>query len=99
MDATSFCSADPVTGERHAMLISVVKGIVRLSTPMTNLPYLTHILNYAFGRYELTPMSELDDKEEFRGVGLRLTVMGERGEVARRARRLGEALGEGVQVA
>ena len=76
-----------------------MKGIVRLATPMTNISYATHILNYAFGRYELTPLPSLDDQEEFKGVGLRLTVMGERGEVARRARRLGEALGEGVQVA
>lgn len=44
-------------------------------------------------------MPELDDKEDFKGVSLRLTVMGERGEVARRSRRLAEALGEGVQVA
>lgn len=76
-----------------------VKGIVRLSTPGTTLPYLTHILNYAFGRHELTPMPDLDDKPEFAGVSIRLTVMGERGEVARRARRLAEALGEGVQMA
>lgn len=66
---------------------------------MTNLPYATHILNYAFGRHELTPMSHLDDNPDFRGVGVRLTVMGERGEVTRRARRLAEALGEGVQMA
>lgn len=81
------------------MLTFAVKGIVRISSPMTTLPYVTHVLNYAFGRHELTPMPELDEKEEFKGVGLRLTVMGERGEVARRSRRLAESLGDSVQVA
>jgi hypothetical protein len=40
----------------------------------------------------------LDDKEEFKGVSVRLTVMGERGEVARRSRRLAEGLGERMLV-
>jgi hypothetical protein len=40
----------------------------------------------------------LNEKEEFRGVNVRLTVMGERGEVARRSRRLAESLGEGMLV-
>jgi len=40
----------------------------------------------------------LDEKEEFKDVSVRLTVMGERGEVARRSRRLAEALGEGMLV-
>jgi hypothetical protein len=78
---------------------STVKGIVRLSTPSTNLPYTTYILNYAFGRHELTPMPDLDAKDEFKGVSVRLTVMGERGEVARRSKRLAESLGQGLQVA
>jgi hypothetical protein len=74
-----------------------VKGIVRLSSPSTS-ESTTYILNYAFGRHELTPAPELDEKEEFRGVSVRLTVMGERGEVARRSRRLAESLGEGMLV-
>lgn len=78
---------------------STVKGIVRLSTPSTNLPYTTYILNYAFGRHELTPMPDLDTKDEYTGVSVRVTVMGERGEVARRSKRLAESLGQGLQVA
>jgi hypothetical protein len=76
----------------------VVKGIVRLPSPTTS-GSTTYILNYAFGRHELTPAPELDEKEEFRGVSVRLTVMGERGEVARRSRRLAESLGQGMLVA
>ena len=76
----------------------VVKGIVRLSTS-SEAGYTTHILNYAFGRHELTPAPELDNKEDFKGVSIRLTVMGERGEVTRRSKRLAESLGEGFLVA
>ena len=50
------------------------------------------MLNYAFGRHELTAFASLDDSEELQGVSLRLTVMGERGEVASRARKLATAL-------
>ena len=69
-----------------------------MSSPANDSAYATYILNYAFGRHELTPAPELDQKEEFNGVSVRLTVMGERGEVARRSRRLGESLGEGMLV-
>jgi G3E family GTPase len=58
------------------------------------------ILNWAFGRWELvgasapaSPSSEEDKGEH--GV-VRLTVMGERGEVQRYAKRLAEALGAAV---
>ncbi|WVR04865.1 hypothetical protein IAU60_001877 [Kwoniella sp. DSM 27419] len=68
-----------------------VKGIVRLATNDSR-GYATHILNFAFGRYELTPIPSLDEDESLAGTSLRLTVMGERGEVARRARRLAEGL-------
>ncbi|KAL1407011.1 hypothetical protein Q8F55_006424 [Vanrija albida] len=71
-----------------------VKGLVRLPAP--DAPYATHILNWAFGRHELTPAASLDDSPDLAGVGFRLTVMGERGEVARRARKLAEALGAQV---
>ncbi|KAK8847676.1 hypothetical protein IAR55_005535 [Kwoniella newhampshirensis] len=73
-----------------------VKGIVRLSSADTTKPYGTHILNWAFGRYELTPIPSLDDDEDLKGASLRLTVMGERGEVAKRARKLAERLGARV---
>lgn len=52
-----------------------------------------HILNWAFGRAEITPMPHLDEAEAMRGVSFRLTVMGARGEVARRARALAGVLG------
>ena len=60
------------------------------------------ILNWAFGRWELVgaPASSFADAaavgdEDERGV-VRLTVMGERGEVRRYAKRLAEALGAEV---
>lgn len=73
-----------------------MKGIVRLadSSPRN---YSTHILNYAFGRWELSPYPSLDDEEELSGVSLRLTIMGERGEVAARARRFAESLSAEVE--
>ncbi|EJU04686.1 cobW-domain-containing protein [Dacryopinax primogenitus] len=60
-----------------------VKGFVRLPAGMS-------ILNWAFGRFELTP---LQDEREMKDVDIRLTVMGARGEVKRRARKLAEMLG------
>jgi len=55
------------------------------------------ILNWAFGRWELVsapaPGTSADEDED--GV-VRLTVMGERGEVQRYAKRLAEALGATV---
>ncbi|WWC86594.1 uncharacterized protein L201_001471 [Kwoniella dendrophila CBS 6074] len=69
-----------------------VKGIIRLQSSEPK-GYTTNILNYAFGRYELTPIPSLDDDEKLKGASLRLTVMGERGEVARRSRKLAEGLG------
>lgn len=72
-----------------------VKGYLRLEeadSTVQDPKWSTHILNWAFGRYELTPFPSLDDAPELTGVTLRLTVMGERGEVGRRARRLAEAL-------
>lgn len=88
----------------HASEIYRVKGIVRFpsrpATPATpgtpgsgsRTPHETHVLNWAFGRHELTRTPALDDSEDLAGVGLRLTVMGERGEVTRRAKKLAEGL-------
>lgn len=71
-----------------------VKGIVRFMSPSDpSKAFDTYILNYAFSRYTLTPAPSLDDDPTLEGVSIRLTVMGERGEVARRARRFGEAIG------
>lgn len=67
-----------------------MKGIVRLADESGG--FKTHILNYAFGRHELTPFPTLDEDEDLLGVSIRLTVMGERGEVASRARKLAAAL-------
>jgi hypothetical protein len=57
------------------------------------------ILNWAFGRWELVPVPTSpfaeDEDEERRGV-VRLTMMGERGEVRRNAKRLAETLGAEV---
>ncbi|KDQ24606.1 hypothetical protein PLEOSDRAFT_1078681 [Pleurotus ostreatus PC15] len=54
-----------------------IKGFVRLETGV-------HILNWAFGRHDLTPSN---DKYLEGGEVLKLTVMGERGEVKKSARR------------
>jgi G3E family GTPase len=59
-----------------------IKGFVRLKGGV-------HILNWAFGRYELTVMEGPSDDEET----VRFTVMGERGEVRRVACQLSVALG------
>nr|XP_031860816.1 uncharacterized protein CI109_003860 [Kwoniella shandongensis]KAA5527888.1 hypothetical protein CI109_003860 [Kwoniella shandongensis] len=76
-----------------------VKGIVRLAAiDSSTHSFSTHILNWAFGRYELTPIPSLDDDEDLKGASLRLTVMGERGEVARRARKFAGGLGAQVDL-
>jgi hypothetical protein len=69
-----------------------VKGFVRILDPSTNTTTV-HILNWAFSRFELTPFPNLDDSEDLEGVSFRFTVMGARGEVMRRARKLAEVLG------
>ncbi|KAH9018475.1 cobW-domain-containing protein [Lactarius pseudohatsudake] len=73
-----------------------VKGFIRFSSAG---PHATEeeegqqILNWAFGRWELVSVpSSLEETGEF----VRLTVMGERGEVRRYAKKLAEALGAEV---
>lgn len=68
-----------------------MKGIVRLKDA-SDQGFSTSILNYAFGRWELTPYPSLDGEKDLEGVSLRLTIMGERGEVGARARRFAESL-------
>lgn len=53
-----------------------VKGFVTL-------PSGVHILNWAFGRHDLIPMNEVGKEKEV----VKLTVMGERGEVKRAIRK------------
>ncbi|KAI9001537.1 cobW-domain-containing protein [Trametes punicea] len=60
-----------------------VKGFVRLERGL-------HILNWAFGRYELTPF---DDTANEHPGSIKLTVMGERGEVRRATRKVAERIG------
>jgi len=58
------------------------------------------ILNWAFGRWELvrapSPSPVVDENDGDKHAVVRLTVMGERGEVRRYAERLAEALGTAV---
>ncbi|KAK4685221.1 hypothetical protein P7C73_g4931, partial [Tremellales sp. Uapishka_1] len=63
-----------------------VKGIVRLVSDDSK-GYTTNVLNFAFGRHELTPIPSLDDDQDLKGVAFKLTMMGERGEVGRRAKK------------
>ena len=77
-----------------------VKGFVRFSSARLyaaegeEQPEGQQILNWAFGRWELVrvPTSSPEEKGEL----VRLTVMGERGEVRRYAKKLAEALGAEV---
>lgn len=61
-----------------------IKGFVRLENGV-------YILNWAFGRYELTPCG--NDREPAEGYAVFLTVMGERGEVKRSINRFSSTLG------
>lgn len=64
-----------------------VKGFARTEQGL-------NILNWAFGRYELTEVADVDTMSAV--DVLKLTVMGERGEVKRAGRKLAEALGGSV---
>lgn len=65
-----------------------VKGFLILGTG-------SYILNWAFGRYELTKMTKEVDKHGI-NTPVKLTLMGERGEVNRHARKLAVALSADV---
>ena len=62
-----------------------VKGFVRLESGY-------HILNWAFGRYELIPLSSASEHTG----SVKLTIMGEQGEVKRAARKLATAIDANV---
>ncbi len=87
-----------------------VKGFIRFPSPSTpttaaaaaDESWPWRILNWAFGRWELvrapapvSPGADENEDDDDRGI-IRLTVMGERGEVLRYAKRLAEALGAAV---
>ncbi|EGN98993.1 hypothetical protein SERLA73DRAFT_181764 [Serpula lacrymans var. lacrymans S7.3] len=59
-----------------------VKGFVRLTTGI-------YILNWAFGRFDLTQTKAVD---HISGASIRWTVMGERGEVKRAVRKICQVL-------
>jgi G3E family GTPase len=71
------------------------KGIVRFPSESVA-GYDTYVLNWAFGRFTLTHIASLDAAPDLEGVSIRLTVMGERWEVRRHAKKFGEALGAQV---
>ena len=54
-----------------------VKGLVRLTPSDLSSPSILYILNYAFGRYALTPVKSTSTLESNRELGLKLTVMGQ----------------------
>ncbi|KAJ9122414.1 hypothetical protein QFC22_001839 [Naganishia vaughanmartiniae] len=63
-----------------------VKGFLRVPSKQDPTVSDIHILNWAFGRSEITPAPTLNDSDSLKGVSFRLTMMGARGEVTRRAR-------------
>lgn len=72
-----------------------VKGFLRLAANSNSDSESSyHILNWAFGRYELHAASErMSERLGKEGIEVRLTVMGARGESKRRARILAQNLG------
>jgi G3E family GTPase len=78
-----------------------IKGFLQLSSAekgesdSANSNYF--ILNWAFGRHELHPASErMSAQLKDQNVEVRLTVMGARGDVKRRSKKLAESLGAEV---
>lgn len=79
-------SLDPLLIKLPAEDIWRVKGFLLLSGKY-------HILNWAFGRYELHDTSEtMSKKLGEQAVEVRLTMMGARGEVKKRAKALAQGL-------
>jgi G3E family GTPase len=90
-EITDTCMSERAMVEEEALVSALtvvsketvwrIKGFVRLNGGV-------HILNWAFGRYELTRMEGGSEDEET----VRLTVMGARGEVRRVAEQFAAAL-------
>lgn len=93
---------EPLTKERLDELLSKlpsedvwrVKGFLKIANGSNSTASSSyHILNWAFGRYELHPASErMTQQLQDQDVEIRLTVMGARGEAKRRSRLLAEKL-------
>lgn len=79
-------AVDDALGALSKESIWRVKGFIKLKGSGV------YILNWAFGRFELTPMLEISGENEV----VRLTVMGEHGEVKRAIRKLCTSLGAEV---
>ena len=83
-------SLEPLLGKLPAEDIWRVKGFLLLSGSY-------YILNWAFGRHELHEASAaMSEKLKEQEVQVRLTMMGARGEVKKRARILAQGLGASV---
>ena len=69
-----------------------VKGFVRLALEEDKANINVYVVNWAFGRYDLTPLSvRLSDQ-----YMVKLTVMGERGDVKKASHRFADTLGAGI---
>lgn len=92
----SACLQDKVLQETLAQLSKSKETVWRVKGFVRTAERGLQILNWAFGRYELTAAA--DEHAEVMKLGdvLKLTVMGERGEVKRAGRKLAEALGGGM---
>ncbi|PVF93350.1 cobW-domain-containing protein [Serendipita vermifera] len=72
-----------------------VKGFVRIKEG--NETHTVYILNWAFERFDLSPVHIQGDKPLLaEGIDLQFTVMGERGEVQRKARLFADKLGANI---
>ncbi len=70
-----------------------VKGFLRHVEDETQKSNV-YVVNWAFGRYEMTPLDAGPSNQEI----IKLTVMGERGEVKNASRRFAEELGGALQL-
>ncbi|KAI0315186.1 CobW/HypB/UreG, nucleotide-binding domain-containing protein [Amylostereum chailletii] len=89
-------TVEPIDSETlTAALSSLSKECVYRVKGFVLLPSGLRILNWAFGRWELVEFNAAGN-HSLVDVAVRLTVMGERGEVKRLARKLAERLGAEV---
>jgi G3E family GTPase len=77
--------------ELEKALAAVSKESVWRIKGFVQLPSGHHILNWAFGRYDLTPINTDAEND------VKFTIMGERGEVKRAAKKFAQAIGATVK--